>query len=59
MLALGGEISFVGGVRKSLEQVANDVRGGVLAGCAHWIAEEQPQALLEELFSFFGEEQLE
>jgi pimeloyl-ACP methyl ester carboxylesterase len=59
VLALGGEISFAGGVRKSLEQVANDVRGGVLAGCAHWIAEEQPQALLEELFSFFGEEQLE
>jgi pimeloyl-ACP methyl ester carboxylesterase len=59
VLALGGEISFAGGVRESLEQVANDVRGGVLAGCAHWIAEEQPQALLEELFSFFGEEQLE
>jgi pimeloyl-ACP methyl ester carboxylesterase len=56
VLALGGEISFAGGVRKSLEKVATDVRGGVIAGCAHWIAEEQPEALLEELFSFFGEE---
>jgi pimeloyl-ACP methyl ester carboxylesterase len=56
VLALGGEISFAGGVQKSLEQVANDVRGGVIAGCAHWVAEEQPEALLEQLFSFFGEE---
>jgi pimeloyl-ACP methyl ester carboxylesterase len=59
VLALGGEISFAGGVKKSLEAVANDVRGGVLAGCAHWVAEEQPEALLEELFEFFGEEALE
>ncbi len=59
VLALGGEISFAGGVKKSLEAVANDVRGGVLAGCAHWVAEEQPEALLEELFAFFGEEALE
>lgn len=56
VLALGGEISFGRGVKKSLEQVANDVRGGVISGCAHWVAEEQPEALLDELFSFFGEE---
>ncbi len=57
VLALGGEISFAGGVQKSLEKVATDVRGGVIAGSAHWVAEEQPEALLEQLFAFFGEEE--
>lgn len=57
VLALGGEISFGMGVKKSLEAVAQDVRGGVIAGSAHWIAEEQPEALLAELLSFFGEEE--
>jgi pimeloyl-ACP methyl ester carboxylesterase len=57
VLALGGEISFAGGVKKSLEAVAKNVRGGVIKGCAHWVAEEQPEALLEELFAFFGEDE--
>jgi len=56
VLALGGEISFGDGVKKSLEQVAIDVRGGTIAGSAHWIAEEQPEALLEKLFAFFEEQ---
>jgi len=56
VLALGGEISFGDGVKKSLEQVASDVRGGTIAGSAHWIAEEQPEALLEKLFAFFEEQ---
>ena len=55
VLALGGELSFREGVRKSLEQVAHDVRGGTLPGCAHWIAEEQPESLCRELFAFLGE----
>ena len=55
VLGIGGEWGFRNGVRKSLEQVATDVRGGVLAGCAHWVAEEQPEALCQELFAFFAE----
>lgn len=55
VLALGGAMSFGKGVVRSLEQVANDVRGGVIDGAAHWIAEEQPEALLRELLAFFGE----
>lgn len=54
VLALGGEISFGEGVEKSLERVATDVRGGVIPGCAHWIAEEQPARLLDELFAFLA-----
>lgn len=58
VLALGGEISFGAGVEKSLRQVANNVRGGVIKGSAHWIAEEQPQALLQKLHDFFDEKAL-
>ncbi len=55
VLALGGAMSFGQGVVKSLERVATDVRGGVIEGAAHWVAEEQPEALLRELLAFFGE----
>jgi pimeloyl-ACP methyl ester carboxylesterase len=57
VLALGGAMSFAGGVKKSLEQVAKDVRGGVLPRCAHWVAEEEPEALVAELLTFFGEDE--
>lgn len=56
VLALGGSMSFRSGVQHSCEQVANDVRGGIIEGCAHWVAEEQPEALTGQLLEFFGEE---
>lgn len=56
VLALGGAMSFAGGVQRSLEQVANDVRGAVIPKCAHWVAEEEPEALLAHLLPFFAEE---
>ena len=52
VLALGGSMSFGRGVLKSCQQIATDVRGGVIEGCAHWVAEEQPEALCEELLAF-------
>lgn len=55
VLALGGALSFGMGVLASCREVAKDVRGGVIEGCAHWIAEEQPEALLRELLPFFAE----
>jgi len=27
----------------------------VISGCAHWVAEEQPEALLEAMLPFFAE----
>lgn len=56
VLALGGEMSFGKRVLRSCEQVAQDVRGGAIAGCAHWIAEEQPEELARRLLAFFAEE---
>ena len=42
---------------ESWRRVAVDVRGGVIEDCGHWIPEERPQWVVEQLLSFFGEEQ--
>ena len=56
VLALGGGESF--GRRElaleSLRRVANDVHGGVVAGCGHFIPEEKPEELAAQLLAFFG-----
>lgn len=54
VLALGGALSFGRGTLKSCQQIATDVRGGVIARCAHWVAEEQPEALCDALLEFFA-----
>ena len=41
---------------ESWQRVAEDVRGGVIEDCGHWIPEERPQWVVEQLLSFFGEE---
>ncbi|MFO1319670.1 MAG: alpha/beta hydrolase [Burkholderiales bacterium] len=41
---------------ESWQRVAEDVRGGVLAGAGHWIPEEQPEWVVAQLLAFFGEE---
>lgn len=58
VLALGGDKSFGRGMEplESLRRVAENVRGGVVENCGHWIAEEQPAILSEELIKFFGED---
>jgi pimeloyl-ACP methyl ester carboxylesterase len=58
VLALGGEKSFGRGMEclQSLQLVAENVRGGIVANCGHWLAEEQPEFLVGELMKFFGED---
>ena len=41
---------------ESWRRVAEDVRGGVIEDCGHWIPEERPQWVVEQLLAFFGEE---
>ena len=41
---------------ESWRRVAEDVRGGVVEDCGHWIPEERPQWVVEQLLAFFGEE---
>jgi pimeloyl-ACP methyl ester carboxylesterase len=39
-----------------MEMAAGDVRGGVIEHCGHWIGEERPEFVAEQLVEFFGEE---
>lgn len=57
VLALGGAESFGRGLEclQSLQRVAEDVRGGIVEKCGHWIAEEQPEILCDELLAFFAD----
>ncbi|MCE2474588.1 MAG: alpha/beta hydrolase [Alphaproteobacteria bacterium] len=41
---------------ESWRRVADDVRGGVVDDCGHWIPEERPDWVTTELRAFFGEE---
>lgn len=55
VLALGGERGFGALTIASMQGLAEDVRGGVIERCGHWIPEEQPEVLTNELLKFFGE----
>lgn len=52
VLALGGEKMMGQLVVPMMEAVAEDVRGGSIPDCGHWLAEEVPQRLLAELDDF-------
>jgi pimeloyl-ACP methyl ester carboxylesterase len=48
--------SFIAGAPFcSLAQLAENVSGGVIPQCGHYIAEEQPEELLRRLNVFFSE----
>jgi pimeloyl-ACP methyl ester carboxylesterase len=38
----------------SMRLLATDVRGGVVPLSGHWIPEEQPDFVVDQLFKFFG-----
>jgi pimeloyl-ACP methyl ester carboxylesterase len=55
VLALGGDRGFGQATLLSMRELADNVRGGVIEHCGHWIAEEQPAYLIEQLTTFFAE----
>jgi pimeloyl-ACP methyl ester carboxylesterase len=58
VLALGGEKSFGRGMEclGSVQRVAENVRGGLVPNSGHWVAEEAPAFIADQLLKFFGEE---
>ena len=56
VLALGGGQGWGRGteVLESLQRLGTDVRGGVIDNYGHWMAEEQPEALLGHLLPFLA-----
>jgi pimeloyl-ACP methyl ester carboxylesterase len=57
VLALGGAEGWGRGeeVLDSCKRVALNVRGGIIENAGHWIPEEQPEILSEQLLEFFRE----
>jgi pimeloyl-ACP methyl ester carboxylesterase len=53
VLAFGAEHGVGQGLMDTLRPIANDVRGGVMAGCGHYMPEEYPEAVGDELLRFF------
>lgn len=58
VLALGGNRSWGRRleVLESCRRVAERVEGGVIEDCGHWLPEEQPAQLLEQMLAFFAAE---
>lgn len=56
VLALGGETSLKDFPLRQLQAVASDVRGSVIERCGHWIPDERPDYLTQQLLAFFSEE---
>lgn len=55
VLAVGGDKSFGEGVATSLRLVAENVKSIIIKDSGHFISEEQPGALTQELLTFFNE----
>jgi pimeloyl-ACP methyl ester carboxylesterase len=58
VLALGGSKSYGRGTDtiESLKRVAENVTGGLVPDSGHWVTEEQPEFIAQELLKFFLEE---
>ena len=54
VLALGSDQGSIADMASPLRPFAEDVRGAVMANCGHFIPEEQPVAVAEELAAFLG-----
>ena len=53
VLALGADQGSIADMAGPLRAYAEDVRGGVVANCGHFIPEEQPEVAARELADFF------
>jgi pimeloyl-ACP methyl ester carboxylesterase len=56
VLTLGGAQAIGEMALRAARAVATNVRGGVIERCGHWVPEERPEYLTEQLLTFFGEE---
>lgn len=52
VLAVGGDLGLGEAIVASARKIATDVQGAVIPDCGHFVAEEQPVALLEVLSGF-------
>ena len=53
VLALGGDVGSAPNIHDLMKPLCENLQGGVLQDCGHYIPEEQPEALADELVRFF------
>lgn len=53
MLAWAGEVSFGDHCINSAKAIANTAEGGVIEGCGHWVFEEKPDFIIDQLSKFW------
>jgi pimeloyl-ACP methyl ester carboxylesterase len=54
VLALGSDQGSIADMASPLKAFAEDVHGAVIANCGHFLPEEQPAAVAEEVIAFLG-----
>ena len=54
VLAFGGEACLMGDVLERAKLIARDVHGGTVPMAGHWVAEERPDYLAEQLLAHFA-----
>ena len=54
VLAVGAESGAGATLPDTMRLVAPDVRGAVFAGCGHYMPEEAPRAVAEQIIRFMG-----
>jgi pimeloyl-ACP methyl ester carboxylesterase len=56
ILALGGDRGSAPDIYEAMKPLCEDVRGGVIKDCGHYIPEEQPEALAAKMIEFFEQD---
>lgn len=56
VLAIGSDRFIGNAVITEMQQVASTVQGSIIKDCKHWVAEEQPEILVQQLLTFFQAE---
>ncbi len=54
VLALGADQGSIADMVTPIRRVADDVTGGTIQNCGHFVPEEQPAVVATELLAFFG-----
>lgn len=54
VLTMGGETSLKDGLLKQLQPVSENVRNQIVPRAGHWIPDERPDFLIEQLLAFFS-----
>jgi pimeloyl-ACP methyl ester carboxylesterase len=56
ILALGGDRGSAPDIYEAMKPLCEDIRGGVIKDCGHYIPEEQPEALAANMIEFFEQD---